>query len=182
MKLFILSDIHGSITYAKKALELFEREKCDQLIILGDVLYHGPRNPLPEGYAPSEVAVLLNTNQDKIIAVRGNCDSEVDQMVLEFPMMGDYQMLYMNKRKIFLTHGHLFNRNHMPKLSRGDVFIHGHFHLPIADYENGIYYLNPGSITLPKNNEPNSYAILDEEGFYIKDLQGKVIKSIFFDI
>lgn len=181
MKFLIISDIHGSIKYAKEAIELFKEEKCDQILLLGDVLYHGPRNPLPVGYAPKEVAEFLNTYKDKIIAVRGNCDSEVDQMVLEFPMMGDYQMIYLDDRKVFLTHGHLFNKDNMPKLSAGDVFIHGHFHLPMTDIENGIYYLNPGSITLPKNNQANSYGILEDNNFYIKDLDRNIMKQIKFE-
>jgi len=181
MKFFIISDIHGSIKYAKEAMALFEKEKCDQILLLGDVLYHGPRNPLPEAYAPKEVAEFLNTYKDKIIAVRGNCDSEVDQMVLDFPIMGDYQLLYLNDRKVFLTHGHIYNKTKMPKLSKGDVFIHGHYHLPMTDLEEGVYYLNPGSVTFPRENNPHSYGIIEDNNFYIKNLQGEVIKHIKFE-
>lgn len=178
MKLFFVSDIHGSSYYAKEAIRLFEEEKADQMVILGDVLYHGPRNPLPKDYAPAEVVDLLNPYKNKIIAVRGNCDSEVDQMVLSFPMLGDYHLLMMDGYKIFMTHGHLYNKNQMPDLNEGDVFIHGHFHLPMAEKLKHVFYLNPGSITLPKENNPNSYGILENDVFMIKDLQGQVIKSI----
>lgn len=178
MKVFFVSDIHGSYYYAKKAIEKFEEEKADVLVMLGDVLYHGPRNPLPKEYDPASVADLLNQYKNKIIAVRGNCDSEVDQMVLNYPMMGDYHILMMDGYKVFMTHGHLYNKNQMPELNEGDAFIHGHFHLPMADQLKGIYYLNPGSITLPKENNPNSYAIIDNDEFMIKDLEGNIIKRI----
>lgn len=178
MKIFFVSDIHGSYHYAKKAIELFEKEQADLLVVLGDVLYHGPRNPLPEGYAPADVADLFNQYRDKIIAVRGNCDSEVDQMVLNFPMMGDYHILAMDGYKIFITHGHLYNKAQMPLLNPGDAFIHGHFHLPMAEDLDGISYLNPGSISLPKEDNPNSYAVLDNDLFQVKSIEGKVLKSI----
>lgn len=181
MKFFIVSDIHGSMNYAKKAIALYQEEKCDKIILLGDVLYHGPRNPLPEGYDPKQVAEFLNGYSNDIIAVRGNCDSEVDQMVLDFPIMGDYQMVYLKDRSVFLTHGHLYNKENMPKLSKGDVFIHGHFHLPMTQINEGIYYLNPGSITLPKENNPHSYGILEEGYFTIKDLEKNVIQTLHFE-
>lgn len=177
MKIFVVSDIHGSYHYAKKAIDLFNEEKADMLLILGDILYHGPRNPLTKAYDPAKVADLLNTYKDKIVAVRGNCDSEVDQMVLSFPMMGDYQMLLMDGFKIFVTHGHLFNKNQMPELNDGDGFIHGHFHLPMAEKLNGIHYMNPGSIALPKDNNPNSYGIIESDTFMIKDLKGNILVS-----
>jgi len=180
MKFLIVSDIHGSLKYAQRAIEIFKEEACDQIICLGDVLYHGPRNPLPEAYNPKEVALLLNDYKDKIIGVRGNCDSEVDQMVLDFPMMADHQSLFIDGRRIFLTHGHLYHRDKMPKLSTGDVFIHGHYHIPMTDVLEGVYYLNPGSITLPKNNSVNSYAILEEGCFTIKDLKMDMIQEITF--
>jgi putative phosphoesterase len=178
MKFFILSDIHGSKKYLDLGLKRFEAEKCDYLVLLGDILYHGPRNPLPQGYDPASVAETLNPYKDKIIAVRGNCDSEVDQMVLDFPMMGDYQILFHENKKIFITHGHLYNKTNMPKLSKGDIFIHGHFHLPMTERVEGVFYLNPGSVTLPKNNQPNSYGIIHDNNFFIKDLDGEVINHI----
>jgi len=178
MKLFFVSDIHGSLYYAKKAVELFEKEKADYIVLLGDVLYHGPRNPLPKDYNPQEVAELMNSYKDKIIAVRGNCDSEVDQMVIDYPMMSDSSTLFYEGRRIFATHGHIFNKTNMPYLSKGDIFIHGHFHLPMAERLEEVYYLNPGSISLPKMENPNSYAVLEGNLFEIKDIEGVTIKSL----
>lgn len=178
MKLMFVSDIHGSLFYAKEAIKIFEKEKADQLMIVGDVLYHGPRNPLPKDYNPAQVADLLNQYKDKIIAVRGNCDSEVDQMVLSFEMMGDYHIIVKDNYKIFMTHGHLYNKNQMPNLNPGDAFIHGHFHLPMAEKLGEVFYLNPGSITLPKENNPNSYAVLEGHHFMVKDLEGHTLKEI----
>lgn len=178
MKLFFASDIHGSYDYAKKVVDSFHLERADLMVLLGDLLYHGPRNPLPEGYAPAKVAELLNQYAHEIIAVRGNCDSEVDQMVLNFPMMADYHMMPMNGYKIFMTHGHLYHKGNMPALNQGDVFIHGHFHIPMAEERNGIFILNPGSTTLPKENSTYQYAILEDDFFQIKSFEGQVIQSI----
>ena len=178
MKLFFISDIHGSLYYLKKAIELYKEEKANYIILLGDALYHGPRNPLPEDYNPQEVANILNEYKEKIIAVRGNCDSEVDQMLIEYPMMADYSIILYNNRRLFLTHGHIYNEKNLPKLSENDVLVHGHTHIPVAKKHNKIYVLNPGSISLPRENIPNSYAILQDDLFQIKDLDGKVIKEI----
>ncbi len=181
MKLFFLSDIHGSVYYTKKALEAFEKEKADYLVILGDELYHGPRNPLPKGYDPKEVAELLNEYKNKIIAVRGNCDSEVDQMMLEYPLMSDYNIIFYNKKRIFVTHGHIYNKVNLPNITDGDALIYGHTHIPLAEKKDGIYILNPGSISLPKQDNPNSYAVLEDDLFEIKDLDMKTFKSIKID-
>lgn len=170
MNFFILSDIHGSAFYLKQALQAFEESEADKLIILGDVLYHGPRNPLPEGYAPADVVALLKPYGDKIIAVRGNCDSEVDQMVLNFELMGDYHLLVLGKKTVFLTHGHLYHETEMPRLNASEVFICGHFHIPMAKVVDGVHYLNPGSLSLPKEQSPHTYAILNEMGFTVYDL------------
>lgn len=178
MKILFISDIHGSLYYAEKAFKIFEEENIDKIVILGDILYHGPRNPIPKGYDPAKVADLLNSYKSNIIAVRGNCDSEVDQMVIEYEMMDDYNIIKMDKYNIFATHGHIYDKENMPELSKGDVFIHGHFHLPMAEKYNDVYYLNPGSITLPKGGFPNSYAILDNNVFTIRDFNSNVIKSI----
>lgn len=178
MKLFFISDIHGSFFYLKKAIESFKKEKADYIVILGDELYHGPRNPLPEGYNPKEAALLLNEYSDKIIAVRGNCDTEVDGMVLEFPIMSDYSTVLYNGRRLFLTHGHVYNPNNLPKLSEGDALIFGHTHIPLAEKIGQIYVINPGSISLPKEGNPNTYGILENDIFKIMDLEGKVIKQI----
>lgn len=180
-KLFFISDIHGSLYYLKKALEIYENEKADYIIILGDELYHGARNPLPKDYNPKEVAELLNNYKDKIIAVRGNSDSEVDQMVLEYPMMSAYSIVLHNGRRLFLTHGHIYDRDKLPNLSSGDAIIYGHIHLPLAEKQNNIFVINPGSITLPKEGNPNSYGILENNNFKIKDLDGNVVKEISFN-
>lgn len=181
MKLFFMADIHGSLYYLNMALERFKQEAADYLIILGDELYHGARNPLTRDYNPKEVASILNSYSDKIIAIRGNCDSEVDEMVLEFPMTSTYSMLLYGNHRIFLTHGHIYNEQNMPKLSSGDVFIYGHTHIPKAEKLNGITIINPGSVSLPKENSLNSYGLLEDGVFYIKDLDGKTFKQINID-
>lgn len=178
MKLFFLSDIHGSAYYTKRVLEIFEKEEADYLIILGDELYHGPRNPLPKDYQPSEVAKLLNDYNEKIIAVRGNCDSEVDQMLLDYPMMSDYSTILYDNKRIFLTHGHIYNKANLPNISKGDVMVYGHIHVPIAEKIEDIFVLNPGSISLPKQDNPNSYAVLKDNLFEVKDLDMNTFKSI----
>ena len=179
MKLMFISDIHGSSVYTKKALEIFELEKADKLVILGDILYHGPRNDLPEGYNPKEVIKLLNGYKSKIIAVRGNCDAEVDQMVLDFPMRADYAMIDVDNHHFFLTHGHLFDENNLPNLNEGDIFVYGHIHKQVAKNDNGIYIINPSSISLPKEGN-NSYGIYNNNEFVIKEFNGKEVKSIIF--
>jgi len=178
MKLFFVSDIHGSIYYLEKVLELYKEEEANFIVLLGDALYHGPRNPLPKDYNPQAVANVLNQYKDKIIAVRGNCDSEVDQMLIEYPMMADYSIILHDNRRLFLTHGHLYNESNLPNLSESDVLVHGHTHVPVAKKHNKIYILNPGSVTFPKEDNPNSYAILQDDLFQIKDLKGNVIKEI----
>lgn len=181
MKLMFISDIHGSLGFLNEVLESMKIEAPDKLVILGDILYHGPRNPLPQAYNPKEVALVLNSYKDSVIAVRGNCDSEVDQMVIDFPIMSDYLTMFDGKRQIFMTHGHLYNDDNMPKLSDGDVFINGHTHIPRAEKINGIFKLNPGSISMPKEETPRCYGILSENGFTIKILEGVVFNEILFD-
>ena len=178
MKYFFASDIHGSSFYAKLVLQKYKESNAAKLILLGDLLYHGPRNDLPKDYLPKEVFAMLNEYKDEIIAVRGNCDSEVDQMVLDFPMMADYSVCLLNNIYFFITHGHVFCEDNMPNLSKGSAFIYGHVHLPIAKNTNGIYILNPGSASLPKEQNPNSYAILEDDLFSIYDFNGNVIKEI----
>lgn len=178
MKIFFMSDIHGSLYYTKKALEAFEREKADYIGILGDELYHGARNPLPEQYNPQEVTKLLNEYADKIIAVRGNCDSEIDDTVLNFPMSAAYSIILYNNRRLFLTHGHIYGENNMPKLKPGDVFLYGHTHVSKAEKKGDIFVVNPGSITFPKGNGINSYAVLEDDVISIKKLDGTVINEM----
>ncbi|KWX71541.1 phosphodiesterase [Paenibacillus riograndensis] len=178
MKLMFISDIHGSLHWLEQALAKAEEEQPHTLVVLGDFLYHGPRNPLPDGYDPQGVAAKLNAYDKSLVAVRGNCDAEVDQMLLQFPMMGDYVLILHEGRKIYATHGHGFSIDNLPPLAPGDVFIQGHTHLPVADVKEGITVLNPGSISLPKENNPNSYAILENGEFIIKDFAGKIVKQI----
>ncbi|NGM85041.1 phosphodiesterase [Paenibacillus sp. 7124] len=178
MKLMFISDIHGSLHWLKRALEKYAEEQPDGLVILGDFMYHGPRNPLPEGYDPQGVAKELNAYKRHITAVRGNCDSEVDQMLLDFPMMGDYTQIWYEGRRIYVTHGHGFSIENLPELNEGDLFIQGHTHVPVADVKEGVYVLNPGSISLPKENNPNSYAVLESGEFTVKSFAGEIVKSI----
>ena len=153
MKLMIASDLHGSAYYTHQLLDAWDREGAPRLFLLGDILYHGPRNDLPEGYAPKEVLAMLNDRRDRIFCVRGNCDGEVDQMVLDFPIMADYAVLTEGKRLIYATHGHVYNTAHLPPLQPGDILLHGHTHVPAWQaFGEGNLYLNPGSVSLPKEN------------------------------
>ena len=180
MKYLVCSDIHGSKGAAEFALKAFEETGCDAILCLGDVLYHGPRNDLPEDYSPKEVIALLNPYADKIIAVRGNCDAEVDQMVLDFALTADYNEFFLKGRKVFMTHGHVYSPEHHPGLKKGDVFLSGHTHIPTADRVNGIYYLNPGSCGLPKNNHPKTVAVLTKKDFVIYQEDGSPYMSVTF--
>lgn len=180
MKFLFASDLHGSLTACKAILSRLTDEKADRLILLGDLLYHGPRNPLPDGYNPMAVSELLNGLSVKPLCVRGNCDSEVDQMVLSFPIMADYSFLPLRNDKIaFITHGHLYNVYHMPQLSRGDLLVHGHTHIHTAEDHEGVTYINPGSSALPHEGQPKSYMTLDWEQslFEIKSFDGAVLQS-----
>lgn len=178
MKLFFLSDIHGSIAALNRALAAFETERADYIVSLGDLLYHGPRNPLPEEYNPKEVAATLNGLKDKIITVRGNCDSEVDQMLIEFPILADYTIVLHEGKRIFVTHGHHLSMDNLPALAKGEVFIQGHTHIPVAEKRGDIYVLNPGSVALPKENYPASYGVLEGTAFAVKDFAGNVLKQV----
>lgn len=170
MKYLIASDIHGSALWCRKLIEAWEREKADRMILLGDILYHGPRNDLPDEYAPKEVIAMLNPLKDRIVAVRGNCDAEVDQMVLDFPIMADYAVLDAGKRMIYLTHGHIFNTGHLPSLAKGDILLHGHTHVPAWErFGDANLYLNPGSVSIPKEDSEHGYMILTDEMVYWKD-------------
>ena len=177
MKYLIASDLHGSALYTEEMLSLFDRSGADRLILLGDLLYHGPRNDLPDEYAPKQVIEMLNGVRSELLCVRGNCEAEVDQMVLEFPVMADYAILVLNGLTFFATHGHLFNQDQMPPLKAGDILVHGHTHLLKAEKVNGHYILNPGSTSIPKGGNPATYAILDEQDFKILDFDGNVVKE-----
>ena len=178
MKWMIASDIHGSAACCEKLLAAFGREQADRLLLLGDLLYHGPRNDLPQGYAPKEVIAQLSGVKDKVFCVRGNCEAEVDQMVLPFPVLADYCLLEQKGRVIFATHGHHYNLENPPLLQPGDVLLHGHTHIPAKDNSLGFWYLNPGSVSIPKENSPHSYMTLEDGQFLWKDLDGAVYDSL----
>lgn len=176
MKLFFASDLHGSEPCTRMMLEEFEASNAEHLILLGDILNHGPRNPVPEGYNPPVVAELLNEYADRIIAVRGNCDSEVDQMLLNFPMMVDYSwVLLPSGQRIFLTHGHLYNTDKRPSLKRGDIIAHGHTHVPQAEWVGEQIIFNPSSVTFPRNEHPASFGLLQDKTLSVKTFDGLVL-------
>lgn len=172
MKWMIASDIHGSTYYCEKVLAAFSRENADRLLLLGDLLYHGPRNDLPQGYAPKEVISQLSAVKDKVFCVRGNCEAEVDQMVLPFPVLADYCLLEQAGHVVFATHGHHYNLETPPLLQPGDVLLHGHTHVPAKDDRLGFWYLNPGSVSIPKEGSAHSYMTMEEGAFVWKDLEG----------
>lgn len=177
MKYMIASDIHGSAFYCRKLLEAFEASGANRLVLLGDILYHGPRNDLPKEYAPKEVLAMLNGCKDRIYCVRGNCDTEVDQMVLEFPVMADYALLVIDGITTYATHGHVYHENHLPPMQKGDVLLHGHTHVLRADQCGEITILNPGSVSIPKEGNPPTYAFLEDGVFRILDFEGRMIKE-----
>lgn len=171
-KIIFASDIHGSAYWCGELLAAFQNENAEKLVLLGDLLYHGPRNDFPNDYSPKKVFAMLNAVKDKIICVRGNCDSEVDQMVLEFPMMADYALLSFKNRNAFLTHGHLYNAENPPLLQASDVLFNGHFHSPcLRKTPQGFLYANCGSVALPKDDTPHSYIVYENGTLYLKDLQ-----------
>ena len=176
MKWMIASDLHGSAYYCRKMLEAFEREGADRLFLLGDLLYHGPRNDLPREYAPKEVIPLLNGKKEKLLCVRGNCDAEVDQMVLQFPVLADYAVLPVGQRLIYATHGHIYHVKNLPPLAPGDVLLHGHTHVPAwTEFGQGNLYLNPGSVSIPKENSPHSYMTLEGNTMQWKELESSAV-------
>lgn len=173
MKLVIASDIHGSSYYCRQLMEAFRREQAEKLLLLGDILYHGPRNDLPKGYSPKDVAAALNEEKGRILCVRGNCDAAVDQMVLQFPIMADYALVYAGNRAVFATHGDVFNTAALPPLGPGDVLLHGHTHVPAwQPFGDGHYYLNPGSAALPKDGSEPSYMVMTETDCQWKKMDG----------
>lgn len=177
MKLLIASDIHGSGFYAKIIQEAYKTHQCDKLLLLGDLLYHGPRNPLPKEYDPKVVIPILNSLKNDIIAVRGNCDAEVDQMVLDFPMMSDYTTIVFKDFKIFATHGHIYSLDKLPLLNEGDVFLFGHIHIPIFQKIDHIHIVNPGSITLPKEDSKHSYMTFENYIFTLWDENHQLLQE-----
>ncbi|MDY3972856.1 MAG: phosphodiesterase [Clostridia bacterium] len=170
MKLMLASDIHGSAYYAEKMRQAYIDEKADRLILLGDLLYHGPRNDWPKDYAPKKVIEILNDIKEEILCVRGNCDTEVDQMVLDFPIMADYAVIYADGRTLYLTHGHKFNPENPPKLKKGDYLVNGHTHIPANEDKGDFIYINPGSVSIPKAGSGHTYMIYENGEFALKEL------------
>lgn len=173
MKILIASDIHGSAKYCRELLAAMDREQPDRVLLLGDLLYHGPRNDLPEEYAPKEVIAMLNGIREKLFCVRGNCDTEVDQMVLTFPILADYCLLEEKGVLIFATHGHHYNLSAPPLLKKGNILLHGHTHIPAWQETETFTYLNPGSVSIPKEGSRHSYMTLENDEFLWKDLAGE---------
>ena len=174
MKLMIASDVHGCTGGCKKMLEAYSREDAEKLVLLGDLLYHGPRNGVPADYDPAKVIDLLNSAGGELLCIRGNCDSEVDQMVLDFPIMAEFAVLFANGRRVYLTHGHIFNEENPPKVKEGDIVLSGHTHVPVCHEKGGILYMNPGSTSIPKGGSTYSYMTLDGEKAEWKDMDGNV--------
>lgn len=181
MKLLICSDIHGDYESALAIIEASKKHNAEKIIILGDILYHGPRNDLPKTYAPKRVIELLNANKEKLLCVRGNCDTEVDQMVLEFPVLSDYAVIFTDGLAMYLTHGHKFGMDNPPPLQKGDILLCGHTHICTrVDFGDANTYLNPGSVAIPKAGTPRSYMIYEDKLFTLYDLQGKAFESYKF--
>ena len=174
MKFIIASDLHGSAYYTRQLLDFFRQEGADRLILLGDLLYHGPRNDLPRDYAPKQVIAMLSEVKDKVLCVRGNCDTEVDQMVLPFPILADYAVLPVGKRLMYCTHGHHYNINALPPMQRGDILLYGHTHVPLLDTVEDCVCLNPGSVSIPKENSWHGCIILEDGHFRWVDFDGNL--------
>ncbi|MBR3933530.1 MAG: phosphodiesterase [Clostridia bacterium] len=172
MKLLIASDIHGSSDYCRQLMDAIKSENPAKVLLLGDLLYHGPRNNLPSGYAPKEVAAMLNSIKSKLLCVRGNCDTEVDQMMLEFPVLSDSALLLCDGLTIYATHGH----HDFPALEQGNVVVSGHTHVPADFVKDGVRYLNPGSVSIPKEDSWHGYMVLEDGNFVWKNLKGNVQK------
>ena len=175
MKILIASDIHGSAYCGRKLLRALDREEAPRMLLLGDILYHGPRNDLPEEYAPKEVISMLNPLKDRIVSVRGNCEAEVDQMVLDFPVLADYCLMPVEEHMMFCTHGHIYNEENLPPMMPGDILLYGHTHVPRAELFGDKWMLNPGSVSIPKGGSVQSYAVLENGTFTVKDMDGREI-------
>ena len=181
MKLMIASDLHGSYAYAKLAVDAFHKEEADTLLLLGDILYHGPRNDLPLEYAPKQVIGLLNGEKEHILCVRGNCDAEVDQMVLDFSILQEHIAFCFDGQRIVAAHGHHLE-DAPPPAKKGDVVLFGHTHVPTVYEKDGVAYLNPGSTSIPKENSPHSYMIYEKGVFSWKSLEdGTVYKTYILE-
>ena len=179
MKWIIASDLHGSAHYCRQLLEAWKREEAPRMLFLGDLLYHGPRNDLPRDYAPKRVIEMLNNMREQLLCIRGNCDCEVDQMVLQFPIMADYAALWLNGHMVWATHGHVYNMDNHPPFQKGDILLHGHTHIPAWEvFGTDNLYLNPGSVSIPKAGTPHSYMTLENGVFTWKELGGEAYHTL----
>ncbi len=178
-KLFIASDLHGDAECVRLLLEKYKASGAERLLLLGDILYHGPRNDLPKGYAPKEVIAMLNGIKDEILCVRGNCDTEVDQMVLEFPILADYAYICVDGLSLFATHGHKFNLESLPPLKKNEILLHGHTHVScVIPFGENNLYINPGSVSIPKENTPKGYILYENRKMQFCTLDGEIYKHI----
>jgi len=178
MKLLFASDIHGDARACAAVLARAEAEGAERIVLLGDLLYHGPRNALPPGFGPKETAALLNENAEKLLCVRGNCDAEVDQMVLTFPMMAAYAWLSVDGHTVYATHGHHNGHDDPPPLREGEILLHGHTHLPALERREGYVYLNPGSVSLPKGGNPPTYMIWEDGTVHLCGMDGERLRTL----
>ena len=181
MKWMIASDIHGSAFYCEQMVHQYKKEGADRILLLGDILYHGPRNDLPRGYDPKAVIALLNGMKEDLLCIRGNCDCEVDQMVLQFPILAEYAVLDLGKCLVFATHGHVYNRDVLPPIKSGDILLYGHTHVPVCEERKGILCMNPGSVSIPKENSPHGYMTYENGVFLWKTLEGVKYRQYTFD-
>lgn len=177
MKIMVASDIHGSAYYCEKMISAYKAERAERLLLLGDLLYHGPRNDLPKGYDPKKVTDMLNSIKEDILAVRGNCEAEVDQMVLDFPVLADYAFLSIGNVTLFATHGHIYNEQKLPPLKKGNVLLNGHTHVPKCTVHGDYVYMNPGSVSIPKENSAHQYMTFDGAAFLWKSLDGDILNK-----
>ena len=178
MKIMVASDIHGSAYYCEKLVDEYKNSGAGRLLLLGDILYHGPRNDLPKDYDPKRVADMLNSISDDILCVRGNCDTEVDDMVLDFPVLAEYAVIFDADRAIFATHGHHYNIDCLPNLKTGDILLYGHTHIPLCTAKKGINIMNPGSVSIPKEDSVNSYMIIENGVYTWHDFDGNIFMTV----
>lgn len=179
MKILIGSDIHGSAYYCRKLLEAYREEQAERMLLLGDLLYHGPRNDLPKEYEPKQVIEMLNAYKDQIFCIRGNCEAEVDQMVLEFPVLAEYAVFPAGEHLLFAAHGHNYHPDNQPPIQPGDILLNGHTHVPKCEKAGEIWYMNPGSAAIPKAGSGHSYMVWEDSLFVWKDLETREIYDEF---
>ena len=177
MKIMFASDLHGSAFYAEKMQEIFQAEQAETLVLLGDLLYHGPRNPLPKAYDPQKVVQIINNMADRLICVRGNCDADVDQMLLQVPLLSDYGVLFLDEKRIYISNGHVLNPETPMPLQQGDILINGHTHIRTIQDFGKFVYLNPGSISMPKQGQVHSYMLYSNKKFTMKSLDGDILEE-----